>query len=91
MVSRGDTLYAVYPCYFDRERSREQGRRVSKNLAVEKPTIEAIAKAARALGLTAKIEKAVKHPSTPFRVEGRVLIDKEGPKTELLRSIAERL
>ncbi len=41
----------LYPAYFDLKRSREEGRRVPKALAVDGPTTEEIEKAAKALGL----------------------------------------
>ena len=44
MVSRGEDRYVVWPIYFDKSASRLSGRKVSKKQAVEKPSLEDIAK-----------------------------------------------
>jgi len=91
MVSRGEEKYVIYPIYFDKSVSRLAGRKVSKKYAVEKPNIEDIAKAARSLGLNPVLEKDRAHPSTPWKKNGRLLIDKKDKKSKLLRQIASRL
>ncbi len=91
MVSRNDNKYVIYPLYFDRTISRSKGRKIAKKHAIEKPTIESIAKAAKSLGLTPFLEKDAMHPSTPLKKEGRVLVDKKGQKTSLLLQLSHRL
>ena len=91
MVSRNEPKYVIYPLYFDSSLSRVNGRKLGKKHTVEKPTAEAIAKAAGSLGLHPHLEKDRAHPSTPWRKEGRVIVDKKGPKTKLLIQIANRL
>ncbi len=91
MVSRGEEKYVIYPIYFDKSVSRLAGRKLSKKYAVEKPNIEDIAKAARSLGLNPVLEKDRAHPSTPWKKNGRLLIDKKDKKSKLLRQIASRL
>ena len=91
MVSRNEHKYVLYPLYFDIAVSRLNGRKVGRKHAMEKPTAEMIAKAAGSLGLHPQLEKDHAHPSTPWRKEGRVLVDKKGPKTTLLQQIANRL
>lgn len=91
MVSRDDTTYVIYPVYFDKSVSRLKGRRVSMKHAVEKPTVEDIAKAAKSLGLATSLQKDALYSSTPWKKDGRVLIEKKGPKTTLLLQLANRL
>ena len=91
MVSRDDNKYVIYPLYFDRSRSRMKGRRVSANHAVEKPSLENIAKAAKSLGLNPILEKNATHASIPWKKEGRILVEKKGPKTKLLLQLSNRL
>jgi signal recognition particle subunit SRP19 len=91
MVSRHEPKYVLYPLYFDRSNSRLNGRKVEKKNTIEKPTTEALAKAADSLGLHPRIEKDRAHPSTPWKKDGRVIIDKKGPKTKLLVQISNRL
>ena len=49
MVSKEENKYVIWPVYFDKSASKIQGRRVSKKHAVEKPSLENIAKAAKSL------------------------------------------
>ena len=86
-----DRPIVLYPAYFDLGRSREEGRRVARKFAVESPTAEEIAKAARALGLAPEIELSSAHSTTPWKKEGRVLVKSEYFKTSILRRIAEKL
>ncbi|KAG0670130.1 signal recognition particle subunit [Maudiozyma exigua] len=69
----------LYPCYFDKNRSHKDGRRVPKELAVENPLAKTIADAARSLGLLSIFEGEKSHPQdygNPGRV--RVLIKEDG-------------
>jgi signal recognition particle subunit SRP19 len=91
MVSRDENKYVIYPLYFDRTVSRLKGRKVAKKYAVEKPLLENIAKAAQSLKLNPIIEKNGIHSSTPWKKEGRILIEKKGSKTQLLIQLANRL
>jgi signal recognition particle subunit SRP19 len=91
MVSRDDKKYVIYPIYFDRSISRLKGRKVSQKHAVEKPSLENIAKAAKSLGLNPILEKNATHSSTPWKREGRILIEKKGPKSKLLLQLSNRL
>lgn len=91
MVSRGEDKYVVWPIYFDKSASRLEGRKVSKKHAVEKPSVENIAKAAKSLGLNPVLEKNCSYPSRHWKKDGRVLIDKKDSKSKLLVKIANRL
>jgi signal recognition particle subunit SRP19 len=91
MVSRDDNKYVIYPLYFDRSVSRLQGRKVPQKHAVEKPSLENIAKAAKSLGLNPILEKNATHSSTPWKREGRILVEKKGPKSKLLLQLSNRL
>ena len=91
MVSKDENKYVIYPQYFDSMVSRLNGRKVAKKHAVEKPSLENIAKAAQSLGLNPILEKDGAHPSTPWKKEGRILVEKKVPKTKLLIQLANRL
>ncbi|MEE9236503.1 MAG: signal recognition particle subunit SRP19/SEC65 family protein [Thermoplasmata archaeon] len=91
MVSRGDLIVVLYPTYFDSSRSREEGRRVPKNLATPAPTVEEVRDAAKRLGYRVESEDGVAHPSRPRKKEGRVLILGGGRKTAIIRSVAQEI
>jgi signal recognition particle subunit SRP19 len=91
MVSRGEEKYVIWPIYFDKTCSRLHGRKVARKFAVEKPTCEAITKAAQSLHLHPVLEKNRAYPSRPFKSDGRVLVDKHDTKSKILLQIAKRL
>ncbi len=91
MVSRGEDKYVVWPVYFDKSVSRLSGRKVAKKHAVEKPSIEDIAKAAKSLGLNPVLEKNCAYPSKHWKKEGRILVDKKDTKSKILVQIANRM
>ena len=81
----------LYPAYFDAERSREDGRRISRKIAVHTPTVEEIAAAAGSLGLKPKVEAQSAHPSTPWKKDGRVLVNANYFKTSVVRKVGEKI
>lgn len=81
----------LYPAYFDAERSREDGRRVARRIAVHAPTVEEIAAAATTLGLKPKVEPERAHPSTPWKRDGRVLVGANYFKSSVVRKVAEKM
>ncbi len=81
----------VYPVYFDKERSRSEGRRVPLRLAIERPSAELVAKAASELGYEIEVEPEKRHPRAWFEYSGRVVVLTEERKEEVLRKIAERM
>jgi signal recognition particle subunit SRP19 len=66
----------LYPIYFDKARTRAEGRRVGNELAVENPLAREMADAAANLGLRTVFEPDKKDGSNPGR--GRVLLKHEG-------------
>lgn len=92
MVSKSDGLVVLWPAYFDRSRSRSEGRRVARDKAVERPDVKQVAKAAKAAGLTAEVDADARHPSRPWEASGRVLVaDADAPKEALLDRVADEL
>lgn len=90
MVSRDSGRLVVWPHYFDKARTRAQGRRVPADLAVEEPRAGDIANAARTLGLKVELDEDARPPFGVHR--GRILVAKSPEKKEaLLKQIARRL
>ncbi|CCD24854.1 RNA-binding signal recognition particle subunit SEC65 NDAI_0E00380 [Naumovozyma dairenensis CBS 421] len=93
----------LYPCYFDKNRSHKEGRRVPKELAVENPLAKTMADAAGNLGLICVFEDQKTHPQdfgNPGRIRillkqnGQIAADGnrfKGGKRELMKSIAKYL
>lgn len=85
----------LYPCYFDKNRTHKEGRRVPSNLAVENPLAMTISEAVRNFGLLAIFEGDKTHPQdfgNPGRV--RVLLKTNGqpvPSSSSLNGNKRRL
>ncbi len=90
-MAKEDRPLALYPAYFDLGRTRADGRRVPKKLAVDGPNVEEIERAARALGLEPTVEPSAAYSRTHWRREGRVLVRAEYYKTSVLRKVAEKM
>lgn len=90
---RKRTPYLIFwPQYFDKNRTINQGRRLPKNLAIEKINLDIVETAVKALGYEYKIEKASKYPKTWWDEPGRILIDSKGKKKrKLLFEIAKQI
>lgn len=90
MVSKGQGKIVLWPHYFDARLSRSAGRRVPSSLAVSSPDVKWIESAARKAGLDPVAEEGAKHPSIPYKVVGRVVIEARG-KEEILRQVAKQM
>ena len=91
MVSRDGEQLVIWLQYFDKALTRQEGRRVPKKLAVDKPSLEILAKAAKSLHLNPVIEKEAAYPSKSWKQKGRVLVDAKDAKSTILLQIAQRL
>lgn len=89
MVSKGTEKYVIWPIYFDQDTSRANGRRVPKNLGIHNPTAQDIFRAAQSLALNPQIENK-SYPSV-WWTQGRLLVEQKGSKTEIIRTIAQKL
>lgn len=60
-------------------------------MAARSPRLDEIERAAKELDLNPLIEPGKSHPRYPWIKTGVVLVDKKGPKTQLLRAIARKI
>ncbi|MFQ6073915.1 MAG: signal recognition particle subunit SRP19/SEC65 family protein [Candidatus Bathyarchaeia archaeon] len=81
----------LWPAYFDLNKTRLQGRRVPKSLAIASPRIEEIKKAAESVGLHPEVVLNVRYPKRPWQKTGYILLPKKGSKTQITRKIAKEL
>jgi len=81
----------IWPSYFDVAKSRKAGRKIGRNLAVERPTVEELARAAGMSGIPSKIDKSAAYPSAWWEKSGRLFVSKTMPKGKILTSIAKNL
>ena len=81
----------IWLVYFDSMRTRNDGRRVPKNLAVPSPKITEVKEAAEKLGLSHELVADVGYPKTPWLRTGMILVKKKGSKGQIVSLIAKQL
>ena len=93
---KSNNQYVIYPEYFDVELSRGEGRRISQDKAVERPTLNKLSFVSTKLNLNFTAEKDKSYSKRWWNKQGRLLIEfersEEGvaefSKTEVLNKIA---
>jgi signal recognition particle subunit SRP19 len=86
-----DKAWVLWPEYFDSARTRAQGRKVPRGLAIPEPTLDALAAALKRQGLQFKLEPEKAYPGNWFNKKGRALVERSQPKTLLVLKTAEAL
>lgn len=81
----------IWPAYFDQTKTRKEGRRVPKNLAVQSPKIMEIQEATAKLGLKHETVPEAGYSKTPWLKTGMILVEKKGSKEQVIRKIANQL
>ncbi len=81
----------MWPAYFDSTKTRKNGRRVTKNLAVVSPRVTEIKDAAEKLRLKCEIVADVAYPKTPWLKTGMLLAQKKQSKDRTISEIAKLL
>jgi signal recognition particle subunit SRP19 len=78
----------IWPAALDRDRTRNEGRRVPREDAVPEPTVDEIGEAVRQIGYDAMIDRDATYPRE-FEPRGRVRVqDPDDDKTDLLLAVA---
>ena len=83
----------LWPAFFDADLSRDEGRRVPLDQAVEDPTVDEIARAVQQIGYDAVIERDVAYPREHWKRRGRVLVEgaDDATKSDLVGAVAAYL
>jgi len=81
----------IWPVYFDCNKTRKDGRRVPKNLAVQSPKILEIKEAADRLGLQNDVNLEAHFPKTPWAKVGMLLVEKQEAKEKIIQKLAKQL
>jgi signal recognition particle subunit SRP19 len=81
----------LWPSYFDINKTRSEGRKVSRSLAIERPTLDELAKAVAMLGIPFDADKSAAYPRSWWEKAGRVFVRKAANKGKLIVSVAKNL
>lgn len=80
----------VWPAYFDATKTRKNGRRVARNLAVPLPRISEIKDAAEKINLKSEVVDCA-YPRTAWQKTGMLVVKKKKSKDNTIREIAKQL
>jgi len=81
----------IWPAYFDSNRTRKMGRRISKNLAVKSPKINEIVNVVSKLGFQCELDPDISYPKKPWVRTGLLLVEKKYSKGQFINKIAAKL
>jgi len=78
----------IWPVYIDSQKTKKEGRRISKEDAVPSPKLREISNAAKKLQLNPEVENNKSYSRSWWESSGRVSVDKKMPKREILIKIS---
>lgn len=83
----------IWVSTIDSSRSRVEGRKIARGLAIKDPTLLEMEKAAEHLGLSPEREEAEypKEQGKETRNSGRILVEKKYPKSRTLKLICDEI
>ncbi|KYK37487.1 MAG: hypothetical protein AYK18_09725 [Theionarchaea archaeon DG-70] len=88
---RKENKIVLWPLYFDSAKSRVEGRKVPKSVAVPSLKLDELRRAVEQLGLRYEIVSDGSHPKLSWQRSGMLIVFKVGSKTEMIRKIARQL
>jgi signal recognition particle subunit SRP19 len=81
----------IWPVYFDSSRTRKEGRRIPKNMAVQSPKILEVKEAVDRLGLKNEVNLEAHFPKMPWAKTGMLFVEKKEAKEKIIQKIAKQL
>ena len=84
-------MIMVWPQYINKNLSLSEGRKVSKEIAVSDPTLNDIERALKRMGLSMSVQKEKSYPGKWYEKSGRILVESDLKKLDLLKSICEEI
>lgn len=81
----------LWPVYFDYKKTRSEGRRVPKKLAVRSPRLEDILAVVERMNLQCKVYPDAAHPRFPWIKTSFMSVYKKESKNRLIKKIAMNL
>jgi len=81
-------MITIWPQYLDKNLTLKEGRKIAKEYAVAEPSLSDIERAVKRLGLQHSVQKEVSYPGKCYEKSGRILVEWEGTKLELLREVS---
>jgi len=80
--------YVIWPSYLDSSKTRGEGRRVPRDVAVESPSAAEVANAAKQVGYEPEYEPDKSYPRSWWEDRGRVTVETDDEKPDVLRAVS---
>ncbi len=84
-------MITIWPQYINKNLTINEGRKISKEFAVKDPSLNDIERALKRLGLKYSVQKEVSYPGKWYEKSGRILVEWEGTKLELLKEVSLKI
>lgn len=84
-------MITIWPQYLDKNLTLNEGRKVSKEIAVSEPTLSDIERALKRLGLQYSVQKERSYPGKWYEKSGRILVEWDKTKLELLKEVSLKI
>lgn len=84
-------MITVWPQYLNKNLSLSEGRKIAKQDCVSDPTIKDIETALKRLNLKYEMQKEFSYPGKWYEKSGRVLVEWDKTKLELIREISLKI
>lgn len=84
-------MITIWPQYINKNLTLNEGRKISKEFAVKDPSLNDIERALKRLGLKYSVQKEVSYPGKWYEKSGRILVEWEGTKLELLKEVSLKI
>jgi signal recognition particle subunit SRP19 len=81
----------IWPVYIDSKKTKHEGRKIPIQDAVSSPKLREISRAAEKLGLNPEVEKNKSYSRSWWELSGRVAVDKNQSKREILIKISKMI
>ena len=83
-----DDTYTIWPAYIDVSKTRHQGRKISRKIAIENPTVREIYLVAQAFKYEPILNSSAHYSRAWWEDPGNVKIIKKDKKSKALQKIA---
>ena len=84
-------MITIWPQYLNKELSLGEGRKIAKEYCVKNPTVNDIEKALKRLNLQYTVQKEFSYPGKWYEKSGRVLVESDVNKLELIKEISLKI
>ena len=84
-------MITIWPQYLDKNLTLKEGRKIAKEYAVKEPSLSDIERALKRLGLQYNVQKEFSYPGKWYEKSGRILVEWEGTKLELIREVSLKI